>query len=596
MRIGAMKRLLPSLVAILLLAGGVALGALQVYWVRVALRADESRARISLDRGAQQVTRDAEDEIRVILSLTRISPADFSAGNWTQMAANMQLWYANTRFPQLLKGLYIIRRLPTGDVLVYSKDLGRFVSAQIPQQLRESVASLLLKDRSQRSWPTVTLADWRRLVVVPILSSTAGPALLPPAAGAVAVDLNTRVLFETVVPSFMRQDMGDFLYRVTASESGHVFAESPSLSAGRQPEQEVGVSSVQDTGDPGKPGPDLSGVDAVTAIGSASFPVDPLLQSWLQRTQGLAAPAAFPPDRLALSDAEAKLQIFYPKGTLAGTMRTQAALNIGVSLGLLAFLLASVVVLSQLYRRSVKLRESEQEFVASVSHELRTPISVIQATSENLRGGVVREPARLTRYAEVIHGQIRRLSGMVESILLYSGLQSGMARTPTLTEIDLPTLIQDIVAPLQDLAAERSSTLRLTTESLPASILSDRMALRLIMENLVMNAIRHADPGEIRMTVSHVASGALSIAVEDDGPGIPLREQARVFEPFIRGERSARDQRPGSGLGLHLVKRVVALLGGKVSLESPYADQSGESRKGCRFTVVFPGAERGHAA
>jgi len=79
--------------------------------------------------------------------------------------------------------------------------------------------------------------------------------------------------------------------------------------------------------------------------------------------------------------------VFYPGGTLAGTMRTRQVLSLAVSLGLVGMLVAGVVVLSRLYRRSVRLRASEQEFVASVSHELRTPIAVIQATSDNLRAG-----------------------------------------------------------------------------------------------------------------------------------------------------------------------------------------------------------------
>jgi signal transduction histidine kinase len=245
-----------------------------------------------------------------------------------------------------------------------------------------------------------------------------------------------------------------------------------------------------------------------------------------------------------------------------------------VSLGIIGILLASMVVLSRMYGRSVRLRASEQEFVASISHELRTPISVIQATSENLSRGVVTEPARLPRYAEVIHGQIKRLSSMVESILLYSGLESGRARSPAMMEIDLPALLREVVQPLEHLAEERRSTLRLAADSLPDIICSDGTALRLIIENLVMNAISHASPGEIRLSVTRKAFDTLRIAVEDDGQGIPAREQARVFEPFMRGERSARQQRPGSGLGLHLVKRVAALLGGKVSLESPYTPHS----------------------
>jgi signal transduction histidine kinase len=318
--------------------------------------------------------------------------------------------------------------------------------------------------------------------------------------------------------------------------------------------------------------------------------MDPLLEAWLQRTQG--GITLRPPSPASFTGAEARLMVYYPRGALASAVRAQQALNIGVSLGILAVLLASVVVFSRLYRRSVVLRAREQEFVASMSHELRTPIAVIQATSENLSHGVVVDTTRLPRYAEVIHGQIRRLAGMVESILLYSGLETGRARQPVMTEIRLPPLVQEVVQSLEQLAERAASRISLSAPSLPASICSDPVAIRLILENLVVNAIQHAGSAEIGVAVSPQPVGSLSIVVEDDGAGIPPREHARVFEPFVRGDRSVRDQHPGSGLGLHLVRRVVALLGGRVTLESPYTRTEGTRTHGCRFTVVFPTRER----
>ncbi len=174
---------------------------------------------------------------------------------------------------------------------------------------------------------------------------------------------------------------------------------------------------------------------------------------------------------------------------------------------------------------------------------------------------------------------------MVESILLYAGLESGIARRSLTAELDLPGLVDEVVQPLQQLASERGSRLVLATQPLPATVCADRMALRLVIENLVTNAIRHAESGEIRLAVERRPFDTLRLTVEDDGRGIPSREQGRIFEPFVRGERSVREQRPGSGLGLHLVRRVVDLLGGKVTLESPYRDVDGAERTGCRFTV-----------
>jgi signal transduction histidine kinase len=286
------------------------------------------------------------------------------------------------------------------------------------------------------------------------------------------------------------------------------------------------------------------------------------------------------------------IEVYYPNKPLESVVFGRRVLGIAVGVGILSILFASGAVLYGLYRRSARLRASEQEFVASMSHELRTPIAVIQATSENLSNSVVTDPARLPRYARVIHDQVKRLSDMVESILFYSGLQSDASRPPVLADVDLPRLIEDVVHPLTELATRRGSVLVVRAEGIPRTICSDATALRLLLENLLTNAIRHADPGEIRLILARKAFDILRITVEDCGPGIEPREQSSVFEPFVRGERSIKDQRPGSGLGLHLVSRVAAMLGGSAELESPYANLAGIAQPGCRFSVTIPCRER----
>jgi len=556
---------------------------LQVYWVSVASRAEEARARLSLNRGVLAVCIDSEEEVRALLSFARVSSEDFAVRNWERFSDALAFWYAQTRFPGLLREIYIVRRIPAGGVLSYSREKQRFLPSALPSELAQALTGALSHQDSSRSWSTVTLEGWRRMVALPVYPREwRDPFALP--VGAVVVDLDTLFFYKRVVPFYMERDLADFPYRVLAMVTGDVLAKSGELNVTQPPEAVAAVASLGAFG-AGQPGGRGPGPDVFP--GSPPF-LDPLLETWLQRTQRDAAPAPQPPTPGSFPGAEARLMVYYPRGTLAGTMRAQQALNIGVSLGILGILMVGVVLLSRLYRRSVVLRAREQEFVASMGHELRTPISVIQATSENLRRGVVSDQARLPRYAEVINGQIRRLAGMVESILLYSGLESGKTREPAMTEIQLPALIREVVQSIEELAEQRASRISLFTSSMPSCLCSDRIALRLILENLVVNAIRHARPGEIRVALTRQPKDMLRIVVEDDGPGIPLREHARVFEPFVRGERSVRDQHPGSGLGLHLVCRVVALLGGKVTLESPYITIARVEQQGCRFTVVLP--------
>jgi signal transduction histidine kinase len=203
--------------------------------------------------------------------------------------------------------------------------------------------------------------------------------------------------------SLLNRNLAEFPWRIIDLADGSTIGASDDVPLNGQPEAVVGLGSL------GMITFEARVERRPALVGGTSAPLDPLLQAWLQRAQGGAEIVVRPVD-LSLPEAtEAKLEVYYPGGTLAGTVRTRQVLSLAVSLGLVGMLLASVGGLTRLYRRSTRLRASEQEFVASVSHELRTPIAVIQATSQNLRSGVVSDPARLPRYAEVIHGQVKRL-------------------------------------------------------------------------------------------------------------------------------------------------------------------------------------------
>jgi signal transduction histidine kinase len=577
---------------LLVLTGGAVLGVLQVRWARVASSGEELRMRVSLDRGAAQAAGHAEEEVRVLHSLAHLAPADLAARRWSRLERQLRFWSANARFPELLRGLYVVGRLPDAEVLALDQAQGRLLPAALPADLRDRLRALTEDGGLSRRDFSLPLPQMRRVIALPVNRPSDPPTARPSAVVLVALDI--RILYEKVLAHYVASDMGDYLYRVVASGTGEVLARSEGLAAGRAPEVSVVISGDSLMGLTAQA--DLQADDAdepVLLQDEGSIALDPLLQSWLQRAQGaIARVNALPREQSPGSGGDVTLQIFYPKGSLDRAVRNRQSLNVGLSLGILALLILSVFVITSFYQRSLRLRSSEQEFVASISHELRTPIAVIQATSENLSRGLVSDPSRQQRYAEVIHAQIKRLSGMVENILLYAGLQPSRARPPSLSRIDLPALVQDVVLPLQYLAAERSSTLALELQDMPPFCCSDQMALHGIIENLVMNAIRHAESGDITLRVSRAPGPLLQIVVEDQGPGIPAREQRRVFEPFVRGERSSRAQKPGSGLGLHLLKRMTAVLGGKITLESPYTDAHHEAQKGCRFTVMIPYQER----
>ena len=575
MHIALPRRLLAAAIAILILAGGAVLGVLQAMWVGEASNAEEMRLRGALSLAAARVSQDAQDELRVLASLLRIEPGDLSRRDWATLATQLAFWYDSAREPLLLRGVHVLSSLQPITSFSYEQQSKSFVRENTAPSLPSGALAVLYPETASAPTPYQQLSGKEALLVVPVMPEG---ALAP--IGAIVAELDPSVFYAGLLPILASQELKGFKYRVVVDGS------SVSETAGFRPDTAAPPEMVVDFG--GVMERALVSALAPNWGGHGGGPrppppgEDPSLAFWMLRDRGTNAAPQDPTER-----GRATLEVYYPDGTLSGAVRDRRVVDLALSTGILAALLASGVVLYSLYRRSVGLRVAEQEFVATMSHELRTPISVVKAASENLARGVVSDPARLPKYAEVIQGQINRLAGMVERILTYSGLQSGK-RTVGQSSVDISALIREVSEPLRHVASERGASLKVSEEALPATICSDPAALTLILENLVMNAILHASPGEIRVDIARRAFDILRISVEDDGPGVPAREQRRIFEPFVRTSRSVESQSQGSGLGLHLVKRLVGLLGGKITLESPYLTLAEVEQQGCRFTVTLP--------
>ena len=159
-------------------------------------------------------------------------------------------------------------------------------------------------------------------------------------------------------------------------------------------------------------------------------------------------------------------------------------------------------------------------------------------------------------------------------------------------------LLGELYSPLGELAASSGVRLSWDTGGLPARFLGDAEAIAIILSNLVSNAINHAYPaqkkGEVRVIARVSMPSKLQFLVEDDGRGIAKAEAKLVFEPFYRDERSRATHEKGSGLGLFIARRKALLLGGSLSLESPYKRIDGVKKPGCRFLLELPLREASH--
>ena len=200
---------------------------------------------------------------------------------------------------------------------------------------------------------------------------------------------------------------------------------------------------------------------------------------------------------------------------------------------------------------------AQQDFIANASHQLRTPLTGMKLRLEAIRadGGVAAE------HAAKAEEELDRLGALVGDML---ALASAATSTPTAVAVDLSDIVGEAVERWRAPAAEARKTVQAGRHE-SVQVYADPADLAHVVDNLIENALRYSPPGS-HVTVEAAADdGRATIAVADDGPGIPAQERARVFERFYRGS-NGRQSGPGTGLGLAIVAELVERWGGEVSL------------------------------
>jgi signal transduction histidine kinase len=218
-----------------------------------------------------------------------------------------------------------------------------------------------------------------------------------------------------------------------------------------------------------------------------------------------------------------------------------------------------------------------------VSHELRTPLAQIRWFAELLHLGKLRSDEERTRSAGIIDQEARRLTYLVENVLNFSRGEKGTNRVAPGT-LDLDAEIRDAVEMFTPLARSRRMSVRVTPTGL--TVAADRNALRQILLNLLDNAAKYGPPGQTITVASGVAlehpTARVRFWVTDEGPGIPLADRDRVWEPYVRLNRDVESATGGSGIGLSVVRELVSLHNGTAWIEA--AGASG----GARVVVELP--------
>lgn len=261
---------------------------------------------------------------------------------------------------------------------------------------------------------------------------------------------------------------------------------------------------------------------------------------------------------------------------VSASTRPQMALMVvlAVAMGLGVFLVAGAAA------REVRVAELKSNFVASVSHDLKTPLALIQLFAETLELGRVRTPERAQEYYQIINGEAKKLTRLIENILDFSRMEAGL-RPYRMESADLGEIVTRVLARMATQFSQSNFQVRTEIAPVLPRVLADEGATEQAIENLLANAIKYSGEARQLEVSARRAGDHVEVSVTDYGIGISRREQARIFRKFYRVQRELGGGPQGTGLGLAIVDHTMRGHGGYVRVSS-------EPHQGSTFTLHFP--------
>jgi signal transduction histidine kinase len=230
----------------------------------------------------------------------------------------------------------------------------------------------------------------------------------------------------------------------------------------------------------------------------------------------------------------------------------------------------NVRLFEEIQEKSRQVEEASKhksQFLANMSHELRTPLNAILGYTELVLDGIYGDPAeKMRNVLERIQTNGKHLLGLINDVLDLSKIEAGQL-VLTLNEYSIKDMMQGVYVAIEPLAGNKKLSFKLEVPSDLPRAHGDERRLSQVLLNLVGNAIKFTDTGEVAMKASSI-NGSYTIAVKDTGPGIAEADQAKIFEEFQQSESTHTKAKGGTGLGLAIAKRIVEMHGGRLWVES----------------------------
>lgn len=587
---------------------------LQYNWLKQAGEAEREQMQRRVDADTKAFADDFNREIQAAYFNFQVDPESFKKQDWSEFNERYEFWRSKTGYPELISEIVYFGK-DNAQSLRFEPAVRSFVPADLDEPMKGLRAKIEGSQRFQSFYedplalimpihepePKLERIILRRTAVGEPLAGQPTPIKMPDRNGFLVIVLDRAVITGRMLPQLaaLHFPEGNFHIDVTGKEGASIYAPAGTITDGG--DAKAGLLSLAPDNlmfmanrgmwskIEGEQRQDVvinERIESQTFTHSSTAPdgtkkgtftfelkPDPAGHGVTKSRTSVIATAGADSDPWTLK-AE------HTSGSIAAFARGEFRKNFLIGLGVYLLLVGSIIAIVLSALRSKRFAQRQIDFVSSVSHEFRTPLAVIYSASENLADGVTKDVAQVSRYGNLIKGEGKKLSAMVEQILQFAGARSGKKKY-SFSTVSVAAIVEAAIAECRPVLDEKGFEVETSVDAGLPLIKADAEALSTALQNLISNSAKYSNGSRWLRVEAANGNRRVKLTVEDHGLGIAADDLKQIFEPFYRAKDVVDAQIHGNGLGLALVKEIAEAHGGTVRVES-------EAGKGSRFTIELP--------